>query len=86
MKGLIWLNILIMILFIALASLIYSVCRILINKKYNLHIPIIPERYYDNMQITIIQAILTIFSLLSSLFILNLIFGEPDYWGTYLFN
>jgi len=75
-----------MILFIALASLIYSVCRLLINKKYNLHIPIIPERYYDNMQITIIQAILTIFSLLSALFILNLIFGKPDYWGTYLFN
>ncbi|MBU5677801.1 hypothetical protein KQI88_15390 [Alkaliphilus sp. MSJ-5] len=58
---------------IILAPLIYSVCRVIINKKYNLNIPILPERYYDNIPLTIIQAILSIFSIAIAVALLELI-------------
>ncbi|QUH20525.1 hypothetical protein [Alkaliphilus sp. B6464] len=61
------------ILLIILASLIYSACRVIINKKYNLNIPILPERYYDNIPLTIIQALLSIFSIALAIALLELI-------------
>jgi len=58
---------------IAIVSIVYSISRAYLNKKYNLNIPIIPERYYDNTQLTIIQAILTMFSFGVAVSILRLI-------------
>lgn len=57
------LNMLIGIIFIAVTAIIYSIGRKILNKEFNLKIPIVPERYHDNPQLTIIQLILTLFSL-----------------------
>lgn len=50
------------ILLIVLASVIYSICRVILNKEFDLNLPILPERYYDNTRITVVQVILTMFS------------------------
>lgn len=67
------LHILIGIMFIVVTATIYSIGRKILNKEFNLEIPIIPERYYDNRQLTVIQAILTIFSFTVSIVIFQLI-------------
>lgn len=67
------LHILIGVMFIVVTAIIYSIGREILNKEFNLKIPIIPERYYDNPQLTVIQAILTIFSFAFSVVIFRLI-------------
>lgn len=67
------LSLLVAILLIITAAIIYSIGRIVLNKKIDLNIPIIPERYYDNAQLTIIQFILIVFSFTTAVYILELI-------------
>ena len=42
------LYILIGVMSIAITAIIYLIGREVLNKEFNLKIPIIPERYYDN--------------------------------------
>ena len=67
------LRLLVAILLIITATIIYSIGRIILNKKIGLNIPIIPERYYDNSQLTTIQFLLTVFSFTAAVCILELI-------------
>lgn len=67
------LNILRVIILIVVTAIIYSIGRIILNKELNFKIPIIPERYYDNTLLTVIQAILTIFSFTLTITIFQLI-------------
>ena len=66
-------NILLGLLVIVLSAIIYSIGRVIINKEFDLNIPILPERYHDNTRLTVIQAILTMFSFAAAIQILQLI-------------
>ncbi|MDF2522146.1 MAG: hypothetical protein K0R84_2774 [Clostridia bacterium] len=63
------------LLFLILSIIFYCLIRAYLNKNHGLNLPLVPDRYYDDPELTLTVALITVGSLVLGIFFAKLLLG-----------